>query len=341
MINGKPHVLLMFEFWRYGQEHRGIACHDLYFKGSLESTGLAHISCAYFDANRLIVNGEMHQAPDRDQMIQATLALCQQRRPDMILYEPVWKNQNPPSPPGILLARLAWELKIPMVGLLHDTGPCACDLYDVYYPMVDTVLVMDARPIPGRVPSRKFTMELPAPYDSRIVYPIPDREKDIPVSFVGTIPGDGNREWVFDLQRDGIPIHIVTTCRNQNPENADGIAVTLSPDDYYALHRRSRIVLNFSGDVRKGRLFEGMLCGALVFETTKSVTSQYLSAGYDYVPYTTYGDLLDGLRYYLDHDDARQQIARQGLETAQQKYSARAIWSRLFEIVQEKHGRFA
>lgn len=100
--------------------------------------------------------------------------------------------------------------------------------------------------------------------------------------------------------------------------------------DMYRLYRRSKIVVNRHGEIAHGfannmRLFEATGCGAMVLtEEAPNLCHLYLP-GQELVAYMHAEDLVQKVRYYLEHDQERDRIARAGREAtyARHTYSHR------------------
>jgi glycosyltransferase involved in cell wall biosynthesis len=120
---------------------------------------------------------------------------------------------------------------------------------------------------------------------------------------------------------------------------------SMSPDDYYRILQRSRMVLNFSrlgtknitadGFVHglKGRVMEAIACGALLIESENNVTSRYFSEGTDYVSFADLDDLVAKIRFYADHEEKRRAIAESGRSKFGERYTAPIFWTGVFEAV--------
>ena len=90
----------------------------------------------------------------------------------------------------------------------------------------------------------------------------------------------------------------------------------------------SKIVLNSHVDGAKGlagniRMFESTAMGALLLtEESKNLTQIY-EPGKEVVTYRSSAEAIDRIRYYLDHPDERETIARAGQRRTLQNYNSR------------------
>lgn len=162
-------------------------------------------------------------------------------------------------------------------------------------------------------------------------YPIDGRlyhnqlPRDIDVSFMGTITDEHkNRiKCLSHLERSHLEVFMKTGAYAQNP---------LTIDEYASILLRSKIGLNFSYLDRyakhqcKSRTFETLRSGALLLESDNPYTAIRFKPYVEYVPFSNERDLEDKVRYYLSHDDERQQIANNGRSRAETDYSEQRFW---------------
>jgi spore maturation protein CgeB len=121
---------------------------------------------------------------------------------------------------------------------------------------------------------------------------------------------------------------------------AGGRAKRISLERYAEILGRSKISLNFSYSLPgthalHGRVFEVMFSGALLIENLNTETPQYFTPMSDYVAFDTKEDLVDKVRYYLEHEDERQQIALNGYRKATKEYSPQVFWDRVMAKLAE------
>lgn len=83
----------------------------------------------------------------------------------------------------------------------------------------------------------------------------------------------------------------------------------------------------------RARVWEVLWCRTFLLEEDNPVTSLYFEPYVDYVPFTTLQDLVDKIRYYLEHEDERDRIRMQGRATVEKYYNARIYWENLFETM--------
>ncbi len=87
----------------------------------------------------------------------------------------------------------------------------------------------------------------------------------------------------------------------------------------------SRINLNFtSKPIRTGlplRFWDILGAGGFLLTNYQSEIPEYFEIGKDLEIYASEKELTDKIRYYLEHEEERAEIARNGYEKAKEKYS--------------------
>jgi glycosyltransferase involved in cell wall biosynthesis len=179
----------------------------------------------------------------------------------------------------------------------------------------------------------------PACFDPAILQALPALERDIPVSFVGGLsPAIFNRRiqtlnhvarhiplqvWGYGLS--GRPprhprrfIAYLTWLFRTWPLRR-GYRGEIYGLDMYRVMCRSRITLNAHIDVADGvasnmRLFEATGCGALLLTEASPDLARYYEPEQEVITYATPADLVDKIKYYLDHDAEREAISKAGQE---------------------------
>lgn len=151
--------------------------------------------------------------------------------------------------------------------------------------------------------------------------------RDIPVSLVGEVRYLAQRKAMVDRLRTEtrVPVQLFGT-------SAADTKRTRTVAEYAALYQRSRISLAMTKDtVRqlKGRVFEIVHCGALLFCDVNHHVQQHFAPGREYVEYHDYEHLVDRLQHYLAHEDERAAIAAAGHRRASVHYSHDVFWRSL------------
>jgi len=105
--------------------------------------------------------------------------------------------------------------------------------------------------------------------------------------------------------------------------------------EYADKYKKSKMALSFATacgvDVVNARVFEVMHCGALLMNHKSEELTKLYTPGVDYVEWTDEVDLLNKVRYYLEHEEERLSIAANGCKKTQELYSAKTFWEKVLE----------
>ena len=93
----------------------------------------------------------------------------------------------------------------------------------------------------------------------------------------------------------------------------------------YQILRRSKIVINHHGNTgpyaNNFRLYEATGVGTLLVTDWKLNLSEIFEPGREVVVYQTPEECAELIRYYLEHDDKRETIAREGQRRTLQEHT--------------------
>jgi hypothetical protein len=169
-------------------------------------------------------------------------------------------------------------------------------------------------------PNDKF-LPMWVPQDERIFFPGDIKEHNI--SFVGSRNGYGERHhYLNHLFKNGVHVTISGGQREHR----------LTIDEYADLLRKSKVSLNFptkpDGCVQaKSRIYESMLCGALLMERTNDAITKWFTPMEHYVPFNNETDLLGAIEYYLKNDEARNEIVTKAFNKMKSDYNSFQWWN--------------
>lgn len=85
--------------------------------------------------------------------------------------------------------------------------------------------------------------------------------------------------------------------------------------------------------ITRDRVWEALWCRTFLLEEANPITSLYFEPYIDYVPFTTLKDLVDKIKFYLEHDEERNRIRLQGRATVEKYHNARIYWENIFETI--------
>jgi spore maturation protein CgeB len=154
-----------------------------------------------------------------------------------------------------------------------------------------------------------------------------DGVKDIDVCFVGTTNGYPTRKhYLNHLNYRGVPLYVSGGQREH----------ALTIEGYAEVLRRSRISINFpdksDGTIQaKCRIYESMLCGAMLLEKENNAISRWFTPMEDYVPFVNEDDLIDKIGYYLSRPQEMLQITLRALNKMRSNYSSKNWWVTVYE----------
>jgi len=103
------------------------------------------------------------------------------------------------------------------------------------------------------------------------------------------------------------------------------------------LFNEAKIILGFAGVginddifILKGRDFEAPLTGSFYMTQYHEELKEYFVAGKDIETYSSKEELLQKVRYYLQNENEREQIAKNGYEKCLNNYTAKASYEKIF-----------
>jgi hypothetical protein len=157
----------------------------------------------------------------------------------------------------------------------------------------------------------------------------PSASKEIEVSFIGSTRYEERARYLKYLLDNKINVKIDGGQREAK----------LTPEKYADLISKTKINLNFpycpSGfDQCKGRVWEILATKGFLLERKNKATERMLTPGKDYVEYLNEADLINKIKYYLEHEEERKKIEEQGYKTYKEKYSAKIFWETVFKEIE-------
>jgi len=225
-----------------------------------------------------------------------------------------------------------WSVSVPIIGLAPDWNLLwhsyrhqlpGCDLI-----LTDTggVEAMRAEGITNVRAANLFGLER-----AFLEHPWADEPRDIDILFVGNLSGT--------VQRERLPLLGVVGSgewRVASKKQQVVIQQGVFGEEYRKLLGRARIVFNRSirGECNK-RTFEAAAAGALLFqEAGNSEVGDYFRDRQECVFYTE-DNLEELLKYYLEHEDERRQIAEAARQKVQE-YSFEKLWEQHLKLIEEE-----
>lgn len=152
-------------------------------------------------------------------------------------------------------------------------------------------------------------------------------EKEYDVVFIGADYGI-RRKYVEYLRQNGIDVW------TKGEGWKEGFA---SSEEMIEMFNKAKIVLGFStvgkNDdifILKGRDVEVPFTGSFYLTGYHDELKEYFELGKDLETYRSKEDLLDKVRFYLEHNDERESIARHGYEKCISQFTATVAYAKVF-----------
>ncbi|MFC2040822.1 glycosyltransferase [Chloroflexota bacterium] len=262
----------------------------------------------------------------QQKMSQRLLEKCKRFKPELIVFVPVQEPADQPfhdaiEPTKEALERIAGELGIKIY--VHNINSSNGERYDEWFQLADYVGFIDSLSAFDKYADNpKAICGYPA------VNPIDFRHKSLPrdidVCFWGSVPIGSRREEYLDFLRDnGIEV-----CTRQ---------YRVPVKRYVRILNRCKISLSLCGDGEEARLrkrsFEIMACGSLLLEDASLETKRLFDAGKDFVTFTNKQELLEKVKYYLQHEAERKVIDKSGYEKVTNIFNTRNMWADIFRNI--------
>lgn len=308
----KPHILILRNQF-YSRKSMQISTEVMHLDNTLITSGLATFEVLTYDRDFLI-------SPLSDLQL---IEKCQEIKPDAIILSS-WRMMAPQHPSIHSFKFIRERFGIPIAVIWWDT--CSESFWKSLQPVIkkfDVHVIVDNPTLQytdKKAPLFHRLLPLWPPQDENLFKPSITR--DIPVSFFGQASSyrSYRTEVIEHLIEMKVPGRFSTSDRDGQVTHAT----------YADLMGRSRISLNFSRSVTchqlKSRVMEIMFSGALLLESENEQTSKLFVPMKDFVPFKSKEDLVDKIRYYLDHEDEMTAIAKQGRATATRHYNSSCFW---------------
>ncbi|MGO6971207.1 CgeB family protein [Rhizobium leguminosarum] len=187
-------------------------------------------------------------------------------------------------------------------------------------------------------------------FDTRVLDILGDVPRDVPVSFVGGISRHhGKAIPLLEHLADTTPIQFfgygARTLPRSSPIRKRHNGEVWGPDMYRAL-ARSRITVNRHINVAENyannmRLYEATGVGSLLITDRKDNLGEIFDVGTEVVAYSSPAEAAELIRYYIDHPDEADAIAKAGQARTLKDHTYRSRMEELMPILErylEKQG---
>ncbi len=201
----------------------------------------------------------------------------------------------------------------------------ALKFYDKYF---DFISFWDEYDVREKFSSKLINASF-SPFPKQIIKK-PSLNRKYDVFFVGRTNGRPyRREAILKLKNSILKCYFNTEVENYY----------LSKDEYYYLMGQSKIVLSFNGSKNstesvlqlKGRTFEALLCGCLLFESSKGQTEKLFKKGKDYLTFSNLEELVEQVHVLVKgYDTDGLRIAYNGHKKAIENFTGENYWDLIF-----------
>jgi len=168
-------------------------------------------------------------------------------------------------------------------------------------------------------------------------------EKKYDVTFIGSPVAD-RYEYIKYLKENGVNIKLFGPGWADYPEFNDIYLGFLSSEDFVKVINESKINLNFTKTFYekgkkgqfKGRIFEIAACNAFqLVESSPMIVGYYKDN--EKVNFSEKKELLNKIRYYLENEQKRKEIAGEAYREAIEKYTWNTQFAKLFDEIYTKN----
>lgn len=310
-LRKRPVILFVGDYFCAGHPAMGLSEWEGNIWSSLESTGLAEVARFHFDKYYY------HTGKRADSALIERIDAIQPDYIVLIIYKHFGQDQAVMLRTTIHLIKM---LGVPIITIWGDLeAEQQRDIAKTVEPYCKKMIGTANKAV---VESLGYTYAH-VPKDPRI-FNCDNRLRDIDVVFSGSY-GLGREERQHYLQ------YLIDNGVKLVAGGSEG-RDHFTTQEYADRYKRAKIALSFSKahgmSVVNARVFEVMNCGACLFEQKSEELAKLYTPGVDYVEWTSDVDLLEKVRYYLEHEEERLLIANNGQKKTEQLYSAKSFWDK-------------
>ena len=305
----KPVVMFIGDYWCAGNPNMGLSEWEGNIWASLESTGLVDLARFHFDKFYYHTG----KRPD-----QALVERVDAIKPDaivLIIYKPLGSDPTVMHPDTLRVLNM---MGMPIITIWGDLE--AQQQKDIAKTVAPFTTANFGTANKEDTESVGFKY-MHVPKDPRIWHN-PNVDRTIDVLFFGSY-GLGREERQKALQ------YLIDNNIKLIVGGSEG-RDHYTTEDYAGGYKQAKIAISFSRahgrNVVNARPFEAMACGAMVLEQESTEMKKLFEEGKEYVEWKDEVDLLEKVRYYLEHEEERETIAKAGQKKLEEVYSANKFW---------------
>jgi hypothetical protein len=242
-------------------------------------------------------------------------------KPDLVVYSWLVGIHNPEphtlkiiNKLGFKIVCIWWDF---LWKLSMETAEQLTPFVNMHIPMGDPYI---AYKIPMH--SKRKHLPLWTPNDNTMYYGNPSSKREIDIAFSGDIyRNEGYRKDYIDaIEKMNYNVYVGGKLKE------DRVPI----NEFTKTLRNTKIIPNFTKGDLKGRVFEATLIGAMLMEPEKSPTEAFFIPDKEYVRYSDHNDFVDKVKYYIEHDYERIEIAKAGQARSNNNYSTERFWKLIF-----------
>jgi hypothetical protein len=313
-------LVLRYRYADFADEQSGPGAEEHVVSAPLRAANIGEVAEYYYDIDH-------SQGVFGDRTL---VDMVMQTRPDVIILSS-YNHQRNINPNFEVIKSIRAYCQIPVVVIWHDTLAVDPLNYFAYLSSgTDLNIIMDSDFLADQSTVGADFIRMAPTLDDNL-FRVGDVAPDIPVSFVGSTSGyrSVRKEYLTYLYQQGVEVLL-----------AGGMENRISIEEYADVIRRSKISLNFSFSIPgthqiKARVLEATMSNSLLLESKNSETSRFFTPMADYVEFESKEDLVDKVRYYLEHEDERREIALNGHRKALKEYNHHVYWGRMVAKLKE------
>lgn len=311
----KPHLLIL-RFGYYSRGNQEPSTEKFHLDETLLDSGMATFTVKVYES--------FWPQPISDfQFLWTCINAC----PDAIVMSSWSDKGNQPS--NKLLKLVRKQFGIPVIILWWDTCSKSFANYHLqHFSCSDINIVMDnpnLEHLGTKIENGRRVISMWTPQTPRLFQKMVPKEIDL--AFLGQISNyRSNRAEYIDHLKESLTelkLYFSTNDRAKQPSHSE----------YASILSRSKMSVNFSysvdGHQLKGRVFDVMLAGGLLFESENTQISQLFCPMEDYVPFTSKEDLVAKIRYFHRNEEKRNKIAQNARAKVLAKYGPEMFWSKV------------
>ncbi len=213
---------------------------------------------------------------------------------------------------------------IKKVFIWEDSNPWDLDYQKRYDCYIDLNIVLDNPSFGGKpyISDNLKTLTLWTPESQRLYHPV--ENPTIPVSFIGSLRYADRAEYI-PYVKERIPELVVAGGQRES---------NLSTHKYAEAISNSKMTINFAShgmgyQQMKGKVLHAMASRTLLLEQRNPSTARLFVPQIDYIDFSSKDELVWLIKYFLENEKERLEIAQNGYNKFLKNYTAQIFWDKV------------